>query len=340
MSEVLNQLATLLEVPPPSIHVAPCAPLKGGLAVGDNHTFLVETRGSGASASVLSGVRALKGVSLTMTQQVIPLLVVPFMGEAGRRLCEEERVAWLDLSGNAHIIAPGMRIHIEGRQNRFLKLGRPANVFSPKSARIARVLLIHSGRLWSQRELARAAVLDEGFTSRIVKTLIGQELIAREEIGSLRVRDPAALLDAWHEVYDFSRHDILRGHVAARTSEATLQHLVEVFTQRSVDHAVTGLAAAWLMTHFAAFRIVSVFLAEPPSADLLAEVGFREEASGSNVWLVVPNDEGVFQGSELRDGIRCVHPVQGYLDLKGHPERAAEAATQLRKELLGWRADG
>jgi hypothetical protein len=33
-------------------------------------------------------------------------------------------------------------------------------------------------------------------------------------------------------------------------------------------------------------------------------------------------------------GVRCVHPVQVYLDLKDHPERSAEAAQQLRRKLL------
>jgi hypothetical protein len=34
--------------------------------------------------------------------------------------------------------------------------------------------------------------------------------------------------------------------------------------------------------------------------------------------------------------IKCVHPVQVYVDLKDHPERAAEAAAELRDRLLGW----
>ena len=49
---------------------------------------------------------------------------------------------------------------------------------------------------------------------------------------------------------------------------------------------------------------------------------------------MVPNDEGVFHGAEIVDGIRCVHPVQAYVDLKDHPERAPEAAAELRKWLL------
>ena len=61
---------------------------------------------------------------------------------------------------------------------------------------------------------------------------------------------------------------------------------------------------------------------------------------GANVWFVVPNDEGVFQGASEQDELRCVHPVQVYLDLKNHPERAREAAEHLRTRLLDWGPDG
>ncbi len=72
---------------------------------------------------------------------------------------------------------------------------------------------------------------------------------------------------------------------------------------------------------------------------MLDGLGFREDERGANVWLVVPNDAGVFQGASDHDGVRCVHPVQAYLDLKQHPERANEAAEQLRAELIRWSDD-
>ena len=97
---------------------------------------------------------------------------------------------------------------------------------------------------------------------------------------------------------------------------------------------MTALPAAWLWTRYAGFRLSTVYLSVDPSAGLKEDLGFREEHRGANTWLVVPNDEGVFDGAELVDDIRCVHPVQAYVDLKNHPERAAEAASELRRRLL------
>ncbi len=177
---------------------------------------------------------------------------------------------------------------------------------------------------------------DEGFTSRIVARLEEDDLIVRDSEGAIRPRDPELLLDAWREAYGFSKHHIQRGHVPARSGNALLRRLADELRRQDHPYAATGLAAAWLMTRFAGFRIVSVYLSEPLSSDVLDRLGFREDARGANVWLVVPNDAGVFHGAADRDGVGCVHPVQAYLDLKAHPERANEAADQLRGELLKW----
>ena len=87
------------------------------------------------------------------------------------------------------------------------------------------------------------------------------------------------------------------------------------------------------------FGTVTLYLEQQPPSDMLAALQFREDTRGSNVWLVVPNDEGVFHGASIRDGVRCVHPVQVYLDLSGHAERAEEAALRLRAEHLNWPSD-
>lgn len=302
--------------------------------------FRVEWRSAGDAAHVVDALHRLVGESVQGPKRSIPLVVVPFMGEVGKELCDKAGVAWLDLSGNAHIAAPRIRVHVEGRPNRFKRRGRPPSVFAPKSARIVRWLLIHSKSAFSQRELARLTGTDEGMTSRIVKRLENQQLIERDDRGSLRAAKPDALLDAFREQYQFERHDILRGHIAARSGDALLRATAEAFERRGVDHAATGLGAAWLWTKFVGFRLVTFFLREHPSAAVLQEIGFREDARGANVWLVVPSDEGVFHGAAERNGVRSVHPVQIYLDLKAHPERAPEAAAQLRSERLTWRRDG
>jgi hypothetical protein len=298
------------------------------------YVFFVEYKGKANAADILAAIRTIREQAQTFGKKAIPLVAVPYMGDVGQRLCAEAGVNWLDLSGNAHLDAPGLRVRVEGKPNQFTRPGRPATVFAPKSARIARWLLIHPDQKFSQQELGEATGMDKGFTSRIVQRLKQDNLVAREEDGTIRVPDANALLEAWREAYDFSKHTIIRGHIAARSSDEIVRRLGKEFETAKLQHAVTGLAGAWLCTHFAGFRLVVCFVERSPSEDARKAIGFREEASGENVWLVVPNDVGVFHGASRREGIMCAHPVQVYMDLKNHPERSAEAAEQLRKELL------
>src|SRR5690606_36897725 len=112
-----------------------------------------------------------------------------------------------------------------GRPNQFRRRGRPANVFAPKSSRIARLLLMQPHARWTQREISQATGVSEGFVSRIVARLEADRYVERDAQGALRVKDPNLLLEAWRERYEFSRHSIIRGHVAAR-SGADLSRMV------------------------------------------------------------------------------------------------------------------
>lgn len=266
----------------------------------------------------------------------LPLLASPFMPPSCQAVLERLGVSWLDASGNARIAAPGLRLYAVGRPNRFRRPGRPPNVFAPKSARVARWMLTHPNERFSQREIARGTGLSEGYVSRIVARLVDGAFLERGTDGTLQTKNPGLMLDAWREAYDFSRHSIIRGHVAARSGEALATSVAQALSEARVGYAATGLVAAWQMTHFAAFRTATFYVESHLARSALAPLGFHEDDRGSNLWLVVPNDRGVFQDAKQIGGIRCVSPVQAFLDLKDQPERSQEAASHLRVELFPW----
>jgi len=43
------------------------------------------------------------------------------------------------------------------------------------------------------------------------------------------------LLDAWAEEYDFAQHNIVKGHVAARTGEALMAQVTSVLREFKMD---------------------------------------------------------------------------------------------------------
>lgn len=295
--------------------------------------FLMEYKRSGKVSSVATGIDQLERAGAVFEKEA-KVLVVPYMFNLGRERCEAAGISWLDLSGNADIKAPPIRIFVQGLPNQFKRPGRAPNIFAPKSSRVSRWLLYHPQSAFLQSELAELTDLGEGYVSKIVRALEDQRLVDRDEAGKVTVGDQALLLDAWLEAYDFHKHSIYKGHIPARSGPELLDRLSNYFSREGLEYASTGLGAAWLYTQFAGFRMASLYVDKALSPDKLAELDFREGEAGSNTWLIVPAERSVFWEAEVINGVSCVHPIQAYLDLGEHPERAEEAKGELRRLIL------
>ena len=308
------------------------APEGVDFAFGTPHgRVLVEFKASPQVASVAAGIEQIHRWKTKKGD--IPLLVVPYMGTTGAKLCEVEKIAWADLSGNAHIRRTGVFVHVEGKPNQFKSPGRPGSVFAPMASRVTRWLLAHPNDAFLQHEIAEATNLDDGSVSRIVRRLVADQLVSRDG-RRVKPRDPALLLSAWSEAYDFSQHMIFRAHGVARSSEVLLANVANELGSAGIRHAATGLSGAWLRTRFAGFRLVTLYLELAPDDGLFGQLGLRPVERGENVWLVLPRDAGIFLPTTEIDGIRCVTDAQLILDLKSHPERSVEAAEAVRSRYL------
>lgn len=326
-----------VEVEMPGIGPGPDALLRTGRTV-----YVVECRVATSTAALHHAIRAVKAHvarlrASSSAADFVPLLLVPFMGPTGRILCQEEACSWLDLSGNANIRAPGHLIRITGNPNCFKHRGRPASAFSPMASRITRTLLTYPAVDFSQRQLAQKTGVDEGYVSRIVRNLADQGLVAKS--GKLiRAPDPDLLLRAWLDDYDFDKHRRIAGHIPARDGDDLVRMLAETLSHQpdQPPYAATGLAAAWCMGRYAAFRTASVYVHDEGALDELRNLSFRRTDRGANVWVLVPADVGVFQDVAIHDGVHCVTPVQVYLDLDAHPERARDVALEVQRRHLDW----
>lgn len=241
-TKVPELLAGLLGVEPANLDMHADDASGADLIVTVGPAFVVVVNKTTSAAPIAAAAKKVKACAARIRRRTVPLVVVPFMGEVGCKVCEEAGVAWIDLSGNARIVAPPIRVIVEGKPNRFKTVGRPRSVFAPKRARLVRWLLVHADEFITQREMARATGLDEGMVSRLVARLNDEGYLARDDRGGMRAKDPALLLDAWREAYQFSKHTLLQGHVAARSGDALLRFVADTLSDRKVEHAATGLA--------------------------------------------------------------------------------------------------
>ncbi len=314
------------------------APRRGAvdfLLENDSLKLAVEMKRSSDAAAIQKALHQVEEYRRAHPE-VIPLVATSFMGPVGKQLCAERRVGWFDLSGNADIDAPGLRVLIEGRPNQFKRTGRPSSVFSPKASRIARWLLMHGDAGWTQQQLTESTRLDKGYASRVLKRLREQGFVyLRGDQYFVHSRD--TLLDVWRAQYEFSKHRIIKGVMPVRSGEEAIRKIAAALAPES--YVATGLAGAWFVDKFATFRTATVYVREEPSEALHDALSFVPTEKGANTWLVRPNDDGVFDGRGEEDGVMCAHPVQIYMDLKAQPERASEAAEHLRGTQLNWSGD-
>ena len=298
-------------------------------------TFLVEYKPRSNAETVGSALMQIESWQRAAhPEREVPLLVVPYMGEVGRRMCAGAAINWMDLSGNASIRAPGINVNVTGRPNRHARRGRPHNVFAPKAARLARAFLMYPHQGWLNQDLVAETRLSKGHVSKILTRLETAGFIQKRDEQRYWPRNSEAMLDAWRESYDFTSQRMLTGHVADRTPAAVLRRLVEGLSGAAVKTAITGLAAAWYYSEHAAFRLCSLYVSPMPDSHQLDQLGFRPVDSGFNTRLVLPSDDSVFTGVVSSGGLPYVSPLQAYLDLKDHPERADEASGVLRPKVL------
>ena len=306
--------------------------LDAALEAGERVWF-VEVTSSSSPRTVAAAAEQLHRHVAAAQLSALGVLVVPYMTKAGARTATGLELNWIDLAGNGHIRDQGLHVRVEGLPNLLPARGRPSTPFAPKSARVSRLMLLDPWRWWRQKVLASETGLDDGHVSRVVRRLDDDLLLDRQG-PEFRPRDPYALLDAWADDYRFDRHDVVSGHITGSGMEVA-DSLHRQLVDSNIDHAFTGLPAAWALGQHARFRLVSVYVAGDPRVAAGA-LGLRRGERGANVQVIGPDDEGVFAGARDVHGRTCVSPPQVYLDLLHLPERAKEAAEQLRSDKLLW----
>jgi len=202
------------------------------------------------------------------------------------------------------------------------------NPFATKSTRLARRLLSCPDRSWKQAELVEQTGLNAGLVSRLLNHFVRIGW-ATGQRADWRLTDPDALLDAWAEADDWAKRTTLFQY-------STLERDLDALARRTVGlpgvHvALTQWFAAQLRYAYAEVPVVSAYVDRLPGTDALEELGFNEVLSGGRVWLILPDDPGVFQAGQVVNDLPLVSDVQIYLDLLQVGLRGPDQAKALRE---------
>lgn len=244
--------------------------------------------------------------------------------------CKRLNINCIDLNGRVWLREKGLLIDRNEplRQVRFRLAERPVNFFSAKSARLARILLSHPGRYWRQNDVADLAGLSQGLLSRLLNGAADQGWVQGSR-GDWVVADSDGILNAWEKADDWQKRGVLRQYSILESDfEKLARHLLK---QTVGEIAFTQWFAANLRFPYAESPVVSAYRQEFPSEEELRALKLREVSGGAKLWIIVPNDAGVFQGVRRAKGFPIVSDVQIYLDLLQVGLRGPDQAHALRE---------
>jgi hypothetical protein len=270
------------------------------------------------------------------TQRLVPgsygVFIAPYIAPDTAALCEREGCGYLDFAGNYRVVFDQVYLHREGRPNPFPSKREQVSLYKPKAERVLRVLLCHPHRVWRLQELAEVADVSLGYTHRIKEQLLDREWLGEEPDG-VRLLQPARMLRAWAENYDFSRHRKHSYHTLLEIGEVEAA-LAECAARDRLRYAFTGFSGAARVAPHVRYQRVHAYVDSRAWGKLVEVMALRQVSAGPNVILMEPHDEGVFYGAQSRDGAWVASPVQLFLDLRKLPGRGEDAAEHLLDTVL------
>ncbi len=162
-------------------------------------------------------------------------------------------------------------------------------------------------------------LVEEGWVQQVRASKPGKS-------GLYQLTDFGGLLDAWAGRDDWQRRVVIHEYsVLSNKPEEIARKLVDAVGKENI--AFTQWFAAWLRRPHTTAPVVSAYVKK---RHILEIAPARKVSSGGNLWLLVPEDEGVWQEGRETEGFPLVSDVQIYLDLLQVGQRGPETALELK----------
>lgn len=298
-------------------------------------------KGSAATFSLVAKKNlSPKGVATLLVETEVlrfpVLLVAPFLSPRTRDLLREADVSYLDGTGNLRVAcdSPALFIEGEGAVRNPARKPRPLHSLKgPAAARVVRALCDFRPP-YGVRELAESSRSALGSTSRVVSFLEDEALLTRDDKKQIVAVDWSALIERWTRDYEVGQSNRRLTCLEPRGLDALVSKLGGL-----KRYAVTGSLAG---TGISPARLAMIYVDDAEAA--ASKLDLVTAAQGSNVWLLEPYDEVVFERMEsrkLKSATRnVVAPSQLAVDLLTSPGRGPQEGEALLEKLKadeGWR---
>lgn len=269
-----------------------------------------------------------------------PVFIAPYISPAAAAICEQFQVGYFDRAGNCRLAFDRVFIQREGFPNLSVQRRDLRSLYSPKAERILRVLVTAAKRSWRMQDLAHEAGVSLGQVANVKRLLSDREWIEADANGiRLRSLESAVLpiLKEWAGNYRMER-STAREYYSLKPIPQMETAIAEASRQLRARCALTGLSGAVRLAPAVRYQRITGYVLGDLTV-LADRLELRPVASGANVTILEPYDEGVFYGSREVERVPVASPVQLYLDLMQIKGRGEEAAAAIVEEVItpAWR---
>ncbi len=260
------------------------------------------------------------------------IFIAPWISPAAAQICKEAGVGYVDLVGNCRLTFGTIHINRAGRPNPFTEKRTLRSLYSPKAARVLRVLLSAPRHPWKLQSLANEAQVSLGQVHKVKNLLMDREWL-QVELDGIILNKPAELLAAWAQNYSYRRNG-LRQYYTLESPVEVENNLSTICTKLGIRYALAAFSAASRLAPFVRYQRAYAYVQEEAVQELLLSLQLKEVSSGANLALWIPYDEGIWYGMREVGGANVTSAVQTYLDLQSMHERGGEAASFLLEQVI------
>ena len=266
------------------------------------------------------------------------LVLAPHVRRQQAAEFERAAIDYLDLAGNAHLRAPGLFVHVEGRplqKEHRPGPGRPQKGWIKTAmATLIRPALINA----PYRDLAQHANVALGTVAGCMNDLTARGLLRKGKDGR-RVIDLQALVALWVQAYAEGLRPRLterRFQVRAENKQEIWRRLTTVFARCAQPWALTGADLAARRTSFFRAQETEIYAPIPVLDDREVQQALvaQPAARGGNLVLIEPPGPLAMAGGS-EDDVPVAPDLLAYAELRYRGTgQALEAAELLLRKVL------
>jgi len=259
------------------------------------------------------------------------VVIAPYISPGSAAICRESGIGYVDLSGNCSIAFQQIFINREKSGNQFPFKTGLSSIYSPKSERILRVLLVYPYRTWKAIDLAKEAQVSLGMITQVSKKLIEEEWLKKTPQG-ISLIQPENLLADWSNNYTIKRN-VQNNYYSMKALQDLEIEIGDTCNKMNIPYALTGFSASNRLAPIVRGQRAMIYVGREIES-VAEKVGLKPVESGANIILIQPYDDGVFWNAKSIGDLEISEPIQVYLDLKRYPGRGEEAADFLFREVI------